>query len=185
MKILDRLPYFPDHTTITVRDEQVGVQRFQVIVWVSISMARTLEWDPRTPAFPAILDPGNNFTFSIFESQLIRWAGIRPELLKLLGRVRQQGRHFPRRRAEIWLHRNSPGSRDRRTDIEPFRLQLDKGIAIYPDEGPTFPHLPLVGLRALTESQLQTIIDGRHREVSAHTPNWITKVLRALRVPPY
>jgi hypothetical protein len=185
MRILDRLPYFPDHTIIRLRDEQIDIHRYQIVVWVSLSPARTVEWDARTPAFPAILDPGNNFTFSIFESQLNRWAGIRPELLNSLGRVKQKGKQYPRRRAEIWLHSNVPGTRERRTDREPFRLTLDKGIAVYPDEEPSSSHLPLVGLRALSESQLQTVIDGKHREVSAHTPSWIAYLLRALRLPPF
>jgi hypothetical protein len=89
MKILDRLPYFPEHRTITARGEAVRVRPYQIVVWVSVNIARLREWDSRTPAFPAILDPGNNFNFSIFQSQLIRWAGIRPELLQFLGRIKR------------------------------------------------------------------------------------------------
>jgi hypothetical protein len=185
MKIINRLPYFSEHKTLPVRGEDVTVHRNQVIVWVSVSMARTLAWDPRTPAFPAILDPGNTFNLSLFEHQLIRWAGVRPELLQLLGRIKQKGKYYPRRRADVWLHRNIPGTQKPRTDQEPFLLTLDKGIAIYPDEGPSPPHLPLLGLGALTENQLQTLIDGQRREVSVHTPNWITRLLRRLRLPPY
>jgi len=88
MKILDRLPYFPEHRTLSVRGEAVQVRPYQIVIWVSVNIARLREWDSRTPAFPAILDPGNNFNFSIFQSQLIRWAGIRPELLKFLGRIK-------------------------------------------------------------------------------------------------
>jgi hypothetical protein len=66
MKILDRLPYFSEHRALSVRGEAVQVRPYQIVVWVSVNIARLREWDSRTPAFPAILNPGNNFNFSIF-----------------------------------------------------------------------------------------------------------------------
>lgn len=185
MRILDRLPYFAESTTVLLPNEVVRVKPHQIIAWVSVSIAQVLEWDARTPAFPAILDPGNNFNFSIFESQLIRWAGTRPELLRVLGYIRMQGKRYPRHAADLWLHPNIAGSRDRQPGREPFRLNLDRGIAVYPDTAPRPPHLPLVGLRGLTDNHLQLAIDGKHREVSLHTSNWFAQLLRTLRLPPY
>jgi hypothetical protein len=62
VKILNRLPYFKVSTTVTVRGATVRIKPYQIIVWVSISPV-DLEWDPRTPVFPAILDTGNNHNF--------------------------------------------------------------------------------------------------------------------------
>ncbi len=101
-----------DYINNPVRGERQEVRRFQIIVWVSVSAADALEWDPRIPAFPAILDPGNNFNLTIFQSQLIRWAGIRPELLRLLGTIKtgkgKDERRYPRHEADVWLHANEP-----------------------------------------------------------------------------
>jgi hypothetical protein len=129
MKILDRLPYSAEHRTIMVRGEPVQVRPYQIVVWVSVNIARLREWDPRTPAFPAILDPGNNFNFSVRQSQVVRWAGIRPELLKFLGRIKEGGKHYPRHAADVWLHRNKRGSQDLRPDRAPYRLVLRRGLA--------------------------------------------------------
>src|SRR5687767_8949669 len=115
MKVLDRLPCPTGPTPpLSVRGQDVPVKPYQVIVWVSVSVADLLAWDPRTPAFPAILDTGNNFTLSIFQSQLTQWAGVRPELLRVLGRIREGGAYYPRHEADVWLHPNVPGSRERR-----------------------------------------------------------------------
>ena len=185
MKILDRLPYSAEHRTIMVRGEPVQVRPYQIVIWISVSIARLHEWDPRTPAFPAILDPGNNFNFSVFQSQLVRWAGIQPALLKFLGRIKEGGKHYPRHAADVWLHRNKRGSHDLRPDQTPYRLVLRRGLALYPDVPDRVPPLPLLGLRALTENQLHTLIDGERREVSAHTPSRTASLLRMLRLPPF
>jgi hypothetical protein len=129
---------------------------------------------------PAILDTGNTFTFSIFQGQLIRWAGIQPQLLQRLGTIREGGKVYARHKAVVWLHRSVPGRRDRRSGREPLRLSLERGIAIYPDGGRPAPHLPLLGLQALTQNNLHLSIDGQRRLVSLRTPDWRTKLLRWL-----
>jgi hypothetical protein len=60
--------------------------------------------------------------------------------------------------ATVWLHRNHRGSRT--LAGEPYPLILEEGIAVYQDEAGGAPHLPLLGLRALTDNKLQTVIDG-------------------------
>lgn len=181
MKILDRLPYSTKSTPpIVVRGRSVPVKPHQIIVWVSVGVADLPEWDPRMPAFPAILDTGNTFTFSISQSQLIRWAGMRPALLRLLGNIRQGGTFYPRHEADVWLHPNAPGRRDRRADRKPLRLPLERGIAVYSDTASPPPHLPLLGLQALTENALHLTIDGQRRLVWLRTPDWRTRLIRWL-----
>jgi hypothetical protein len=180
MKILDRLPYSTEPPPpIVVRGQPVRVKPHQIIVWVSVSVADLAEWDARTPAFPAILDTGNNFTFSIFQNHLIQWAGLHPRLLNLLGTIKEGGQRYPCREAFLWLHPNAPGRRDRRADRKPLRLRLGRGIAVYPDTASS-SHLPLLGLQALTENNLHLTIDGQRRLVGLRTPDWRTTLLRWL-----
>ena len=180
MKILDRLPYWTESAPpAVVGGQPLRVRPHQIIVWVSVAVA-DLEWGARTPVFPAILDTGNTFTFSIFPRQLIRWAGMRRQLLPTLGTIREGGKLCPRHSADVWLHPNVPGRRDRREDRPPLRLHLPKGIAVYPDEGWPAPHLPLLGLQALTRNNLHLTIDGERRLVWLRTPDWRTRLLRWL-----
>jgi hypothetical protein len=59
---------------------------------------------------------------------------------------------------------------------EPHLLAVKQGIAIYPDE--TGPRLPVLGLRALTQSNLHLTIAGQQRLVWLRTPDWYTWLLR-------
>src|SRR5437868_14734242 len=88
---------------------------------------------------------------SIQEHQLRRWAGIHPESLPFLRKVRETGRTPSLRFARIWIHRNRAGSREL-SDAKPFPLQLPEGIAIYPSDGSNYPRLPLLGLRAIIKN---------------------------------
>jgi hypothetical protein len=181
VKILDRLPYWTEPAPpVIVRGQAMPVRRYQIIVWVSVSVPGLVEWDPRTPAIPAILDTGNTFTLAIFQRQLIQWAGLQPQLLRMVGTIKERGNHYPCHKAHVWLHANVPGRRDRCTDRPPLRLRLQKGIAVYPDAGPRPPHLPLLGLQALTENNLHLTIDGERRLVWLRTPDWRTRLLRWL-----
>jgi len=181
VKILNRLTYAAEQTPpVTVRGQAVMVKPHQVVLWVSVSVRGLVKWDSRTPVFPAILDTGNTFTFSIFQSQLIQWAGIRPELLRVLGQIRLAGRYYPRREADVWLHPNLPGKRDVQPSGQPVRLNLEKGIAVYPGTATPAPHLPLLGLQALTENDLYLTVDGQRRQVSLRSLDWQTRILRWL-----
>jgi hypothetical protein len=144
VKILNRLSYSTEKTPpVTVRGKNVLVKPYQVIVWVSVTDPDLFKWDPKTPSFPAILDTGSTFTLSIFRSQLIQWAGIQPEVLRRLGNIREGGKYYPRFEADVWLHPNVPSSRELHEAREPFRMVLEKGIAIYSDTVSPPPHLPL------------------------------------------
>jgi hypothetical protein len=50
------------------------------------------------------------------------------------------------------------------SDRPPFRLRLPKGIAVYPpDAMPTAPRLPLIGLPALLDNDLDCWLDPERR----------------------
>jgi hypothetical protein len=175
LKILDRLPYFSDATSVPAPGERVRVKPHQIIVSVSIGLRELLEWDPRTPSFPAILDTGNNHNLSIRKEHLLRWAGLQSVALRIIGAMRERQQRIPLHSASVWLHSNQPGERTLR-DQKPHSLKLEEGIAIYPDD--IGPRLPILGLRALTQNQLYTAIDPERMHVSLRTPDLGTKILR-------
>ena len=178
-KIIDRLP-IPVRDDITfVGQDRVHCKADEIIVWVSLSVRKALEWKPGTLRFPAILDTAHTHYFSIQEQHLIRWAGLRPDMLRLLGHVRQSGRRVPLHAANLWLHRNVRGERDQLRDTPPLLLDLERGIAVYPEEA-KFPRLPLVGLRTVRDNDLHIAIDGEHGWVNLRTPDWRTWLLRWL-----
>jgi len=84
------LSYSAEKTHVTVGNETVEVKPYQVVLWVSVSLRDMLVWDPRTARFPALLDPGNNHNFSITEEQLVKWAGIQPNLLEEQGSCKKE-----------------------------------------------------------------------------------------------
>src|SRR5262249_43501086 len=154
-------------TSETVPGEVVPIKLYQIIVWVSVGLRQIVEWDPRTPRLPAVLDTGNNHNLSIGEGHLVRWAGMLPESLRRLGSIRERGKTIPLHAARLWLHPNVRGER-RATGADPVPLQIEEGIAIYPDEAA--PRLPVLGLRALTVNKLHLTIDSERRVVSLRTP---------------
>jgi hypothetical protein len=151
------LSYSAEKTHVTVGNETVEVKPYQVVLWVSVSLRDMLVWDPRTARFPALLDPGNNHNFSITEEQLVKWAGIQPNLLEEQRKLQERGTKVPLRAAALWLHAQ-----------EPFRLTMAEGIAVYPQHG---PRLPLLGLRALTQNKLRALFFGDRKQVVIRTPS--------------
>jgi hypothetical protein len=167
-RILDRLPIATRDDVVFVRDEMVRVKGYEVVVWVSLTVEQALAWEG-TPRIPAILDTAHTHNFSIREEQLIRWAGLRPEALRPVGHLRHEGRRLPLHAADVWLHPNRPGHRDQFLDRPPFRLELPRGIAVYPSDS-RFPRLPLLGLRALISNRLHLAIDGARALASLRIP---------------
>src|SRR4030081_343020 len=88
-----------------VNGEMVRVKAYEVIVWVSLSPRHVVGLPAETLRMPAILDTAHTHNFSIQEQHLVRWAGIRPESLRALGNLRQEGRHVPLYAADVWVHR--------------------------------------------------------------------------------
>src|SRR5262249_16957916 len=155
MRVLDRLPIAKEHSLLSVHGEPLRLRPFQIIVQVSISPYRP--WDPQSPVIPALFDSGNNHIFSIQEHQLKRWGGIHPESLLYLGKIRETERTPSFCAAYIWIHCNRAGSREL-SDRKPFPLHLPEGIAVYPSDGSNYPRLPLLGLRAILNSELKLVI---------------------------
>ena len=158
MKILDRLPIGDEPETIHVGAGAVTIKRFQIFVWVSIQASSP---------FPAILDTGHSHNFSITESQLVHWAGLRSGQLKLVGTTRLKGERLSQLQGEVRLHRNRPGTRE--LGEGHLSLVLDEGFTLAP-EGSS--RLPLIGLRSIVRNRLILRIDGKRRQVMLGTRGW-------------
>jgi len=177
MKILDSLPYAATASTENVQGETVAVRPYQIVVWVSVGIRQIVEWDQRTPRFPAILDTGNNRNFSISRGHLARWAGLQVPALRQLRTMKERDRIVPLHAARLWLHPNVSGER-LPSGARPFQLSVEEGIAVYPDD--TGPRLPVLGLRVLTANKLLTILDSDRRLLHLRSPDVRTKILRFL-----
>jgi len=166
--ILDRVPIPMQDDVAFVGGETVRVKACEIIVWVSLSTKHVAELG-EAPRFPAIVDTGHTHNFSIREEHLIRWAGLRPESLRLLGNIRQEGSRFPLFGGDVWLYRNQRGKRDQLLNTPPHRLILPRGVAVYPT-GSSYPRLPLLGMRAILSNRLRLVVDGKGAWASLSTP---------------
>jgi hypothetical protein len=181
MKILDRLPILPDRASLRFGDRYVTVHRDQVLVWVSVHLSGVLEPEGNIPRFPALLDTGNNLGFAVQERHLRDWAGIRHDLLEPLREINVNGQVVGLRKATVWLCSNVPGRQDASPERWPLRLEMRRGIAVYPpDPGPAGPRLPLLGLPALLENGLDCWLDPDRRHITVQTASWRRRIMRLL-----
>ena len=170
-RILHRLPVPISSTNIVVRDEEVRIRAYEIVVWVSLA-AREVFDPSRLPRFPALLDTAHTHHFSIQEDHLLRWAGVRPEELGLgRGFVHQQDRRLALRSACLWIYSNQPGQWKEIADQPPHRLGTPEGILVYPRQA-NFPRLPLLGLRTIMQNRLRLVVDGDRGLVSLRTRRW-------------
>ena len=168
-RLLRRCPYFESLSHVLVGSETVVIKPHQVIVWVSVALREMINWDGRSPRFPAILDTGHSHNFSIQEDHLNRWAGIQRDSLPWIATMREAERRVPLHAASLWLHPNKPREREPMLDRDPIRLETPGGIAVYPVlRPPSGPRLPLLGMRAITADRLILTFDGEGREISVH-----------------
>ncbi len=167
--IFDRVPISTRDELAFLRNERVTVKAYEVLIWVSLKTEAALSWEPGVPVFPAILDTAHTHNFSLQRQHLIRWAGLHPEQLDQIGHIRHSGQRVPIYAADVWIHRNQRGERDRLTGSAPFRLALSRGIAVHADES-RYPRLPVLGLRALITNRLDLAISGSHSFATLRTP---------------
>jgi hypothetical protein len=181
MKILDRLPISEKRTSLQFGDRFITIRLNQILVWVSVHLATTREPESNIPRFPALLDTGTNFAFSLPDRQLREWAGIDPSLLVSLGDAEINGQVVTCRRATVWVSPSSPGRQELAGDRPPFRLEMSKGIAVYPpDAMPTAPRLPLLGLPALLDNDLDWWLDPERRCITVQSRSWRRRLIRLL-----
>jgi hypothetical protein len=68
------------------------------------------------------------------------------------------------------VQRNTPGEREL---AGTYRLTMEGGIAVVPDELPIAPRLPLLGIQTIIGNRLRLMIDGDRRRVTLKTKGWL------------
>jgi hypothetical protein len=181
MKILDRLPIPLRRASLPLGDKFVTVHRNQILVWVSVHLAGTLEPEGNTPRFPALLDTGNNFGFSLQDRHLREWAGMDPGLLGVLGDVEINQHIVKCLEATVYMYPNIPGRQEVAVDRPPFRLTMGKGIAVYSQDAVApGPRLPLLGLPAFLDNDLDCWLDPDQRHITVQSRTWRRLLIRLL-----
>ncbi|MFI5456514.1 MAG: hypothetical protein ACHRXM_13775 [Isosphaerales bacterium] len=181
MKILDRLPIPEDRTSLRFGDRYVTIHANQILVWVSVHLPGILVPEGNIPRFPALLDTGNNFGFSVQDRHLREWAGTDPGPLEAIGDITIEGKVVTCRDAAVWLYPNIPGRQDAASGRPPFRLDLSRGIAVYTQDAvPPGPRLPLLGLPAFLDNDLDLWLDPERRHVTVQPRNWRRRLIRFL-----
>lgn len=139
-----KLPIPEESTTAKSPTGPVLVRPYQVVVpirlWVGSHLSARL---------PAILDTGHSHNFSIRRKHFLDWVKAG---LKQTGFIRVNSQLVPLAQADL--------------DLEGKRIYCPEGIAVYPDNHPNAPRLPLLGLRAIVRNGLTITIDGASKEVT-------------------
>jgi hypothetical protein len=167
MRILDRLPISEAAWFVQSPDGAEDVKPYQIVLLVSIADRRVDVLPDGAPRFPAILDTGNNHNFAMHQAHLERWA---PMILPVAGRVEIGTSTIPLLAANVWIHPNRPGTIDP-TGQPPLRLELQRGIIVYPPDVPNPVRLPILGLRGLIRNRLRLTIDGDGRHLTLESPS--------------
>jgi hypothetical protein len=184
-KILDRLPVFLQPRTVTFGQRSVRIRRDELLVWLGISLPGEQRAERVSPPFPALLDTANNSECYLHEHHLVHWAGIRPDLLAVLGSKRINQQKTPCRQAGVWIYPNQPGTTDVWKGRPPFHLEVPDGIAVAPllPDKPVAPRLPLLGLPALRKNALDFWFDSAAAHCYLRTADWRSKLIRLLQRP--
>jgi hypothetical protein len=156
---------------IAVAGGTVDLMPFQIVLSVSIT-PKGISPTRDTPRFPAVVDNGCNLTFLLQERHLNAWARLQRAKLKKVGERHPYGKQSPVHAANVWLHPNTPGTRNDAANARPFCIHLDPGIVVCSDDVRQ-PRLPLLGLPALSFGQLQLLFHwGRQKSVTLRTTPW-------------
>ncbi len=158
MKIVQPLP--ERSSEVWTPSGPVIVRPYQIILSISIAVNETLDAPETMPRFPVILDTGMNHNLAIRQSQLVSWAQARLPYMK---DIRVAGSLVPIYRAGVWIHPNSG---------KPFKLELEDGIAVYPNDVTNPARLPILGLRAIARNDLKLIVESERKQVTLKTKWW-------------
>jgi hypothetical protein len=167
--ILRKLPFFQGPTLVRFPNGPARVKAYQIIIWISITESTRSQLDPTVPRFPAILDTGHSHNLSIRQQHLLEWAKVNPLLLPSLGQIRVSGQRVNLFEANLWIHPNQPGKRDELASKRAVSLEVDGGIAVFADNIPAAPRLPLIGVRSLVQAKLRLSLDGWNCQISIRT----------------
>jgi hypothetical protein len=182
-QILRSLPFYAQENHAVAPGVYERVRAHQVIVWVSVTAVGVRSLPGDAGRFPAILDSGHNDIFTIKPTHLRQWTGKRlsefPEdAIRILGKDKIE---VPTRRANVWLHPNTPDKRDEvDSNNVPYCIEVESGIIVMGDyeqvgndaRTKTLAgfRLPLLGLRGLVEGRCQLHVDCEKLRLDLEAP---------------
>ena len=170
MKIIDQLPISRSGWIVPTPDGAEEVKPYQIIVLVSIAdrEASTILPERCTP-IPG--DPRYRAIITISPYARNNSSDGRRSILPRSGQIEVGTFTIPLLAANR-LDPPEPTGYDRSERSEPpFRLELKRGIAVYPPDVPNPARLPILGLRGLIRNRLRLTIDGDGRNLTLESPS--------------
>jgi hypothetical protein len=144
--------------------ETIAVQPPKMIVGISITVSEEQSFPRGVWTVPAVIDTGFNGGLAINELTLGKWAGVKKEYLTVAPRQKlDDGREFDPCYGNVWLHKSAYKSPSSKHYESPLLLEKLGAIHVMvsKDDEPCWPRLPVLGLRALLNQNLQLRMDPR------------------------
>ncbi len=145
--------------------ERFDVRPPKIIVGLSVTVQSERKFPESVWTFPAALDTGFNRVLEIDERHLERWTGVRKAYLNILTRNQESDSGtFDECGANIWLHRSPYKNPRGERDQVPRPLHLEQSSVVrvmHPQGQKHVPRIPLLGLQALIDNNLQLKLDPR------------------------
>jgi hypothetical protein len=151
------IPLVAVEQILSVGGIDITLRAYQPVVWVRLVPWAGLSTPDAVP-FPAVIDTGNNNSFLIPAPFFRAWSRTDPDL-SFPGRpALVNGIPLRFHRYNLDLFRTRGGGP---TDRVAARLQTDQGVMIIPDAlVPSFPRLPVLGVRCLTTNRITFSLNG-------------------------
>jgi hypothetical protein len=167
-----RVPLVGADRVVSPGGVDVALRAYQAVVWV-----RLVTWvGPSLPdavPFPAVVDTGNNNSFLIPGPFFRAWARVDYRDLRPGRSVRVNGlplKFYGLNLDLLRFHNGEPTTR------VAAHLQTDQGVMIIPDAlVPSFPRLPVLGVRCLTVNRVTFTLDGGRQTFSLSQPGRVTR----------
>jgi hypothetical protein len=150
----------------------VSIAPYRVVVWVSLCDTKNPKKFPNVAQFPAVIDTAFDGSLLLRQEHLVGLRNIDFPRINTTRTIR--GCRVDELRCQGWLYKSNRlfGSADAQRTL----LQFGNGISVLrPPQGSdrdTRPSVPVIGMRALTFSQLKLIVDGNRRTASVVKP-WL------------
>jgi len=143
--------------------EKFDIRPPKIIVGLSVTLPAERKFPPGVWTFPAALDTGLNRTLEIDERHLEKWAGTRKSYLRII-KANQQSDNGPYDECavNIWLHRSPYTNPKSDRYDKPLHLENSGSIRVmHPIADKLKPRLPILGLQALIDNDLDLKIETR------------------------
>jgi hypothetical protein len=142
---------------------RVDLRPPKIIVGISLTLVGEYVFPQGVVTLPTILDTGFNRILEIDEWHLIKWAGLCKEHLTPIQKDKShEGRKYDLCTANLWLHRTPYEGPRRPPAGSPILLRHSRQVRVMAPMGQPNPRLPLLGLMALVENNLQVFIYGEN-----------------------